>query len=128
MLWHWQSTLSPRRLRAIRNLTLCPFDARRIILLIYLDNYRNIKFIGFIARRCGLATHWETDYARWKIEDRKLHFSIGAHGDTDRLDHLGIELETSERVTVALEDHRQGGLDVFGETHIVYGSHETDKG
>ena len=46
----------------------------------------------------------------------------------DRLDHLGIELEASERVTAALEDHRQGGLDVFGETHIVYGSHETDKG
>lgn len=68
------------------------------------------------------------DYAKWRLEDPKLNFSIDAHGDKPGLDHLGIELESAERVTTALEHYRQGGIDVFGETQIVCGYHRTDKG
>ena len=68
------------------------------------------------------------DYAKWQLEDPKLNFSIDAHGDKPGLDHLGIELESAERVTAALEDYRQSGIDVFGETQIVCGYHRTDKG
>lgn len=68
------------------------------------------------------------DYAKWRLEDPKLNFSIDAHGDKPGLDHLGIELESAERVTAALEHYRQGGIDVFGEIQIVCGYHRTDKG
>ena len=68
------------------------------------------------------------DYAKWRLEDPKLNFSIDAHGDEPGLDHLGIELESAEMVTAALEDYRQGGINVFGEAQIVCGYHRTDKG
>ena len=68
------------------------------------------------------------DYAKWQLEDPKLNFSVDAHGDKPGLDHLGIELESAERVTTALENYRQSGIDVFGETQIVCGYHRTDKG
>ncbi len=68
------------------------------------------------------------DYAKWQLEDPKLNFSIDTHGDTPGLDHLGIELESAEKVTAALEDYKQGGIDVFSETQIVCGYHRTDKG
>ena len=68
------------------------------------------------------------DYAKWQLEDPKLNFSIDTNGDEPGLDHLGIELESAERVTAALEDYRQSGIDVFGEAQIVCGYHRTDKG
>ncbi len=68
------------------------------------------------------------DYAKWRLEDPKLNFSIDAHGDKPGLDHLGIELESAKRVTTALEHYRQSGIDVQGEGQIVCGYHRSDKG
>ncbi len=77
---------------------------------------------------CEPPTILKPDYAKWQLEDQKLNFSVDAHGDKPGLDHLGIELESAEKVTTALENYRQSGIDVFGETQIVCGYHRTDKG
>lgn len=68
------------------------------------------------------------DYAKWQLEDPKLNFCVDARGDELGVDHLGIELASTEEVTTALEHYRQSGIDVQGEGQIVCGYHRSDKG
>ena len=68
------------------------------------------------------------DYAKWRLEDPMLNFSVDAHGDKPGVDHLGIEHDSTEEVANALEHLKESGIDVFGEGQIVCGYHKTDKG
>lgn len=46
----------------------------------------------------------EADYAKWMLDDPRINFAISTRGRAPGLDHLGIQVESSE----ALETVRQG--------------------
>ena len=68
------------------------------------------------------------DYAKWRLENPKLNFSIDTHGDKYGVNHLGIEEENPEDLSASLDRYKTNNIDVFGEGQIVCGYHRTDKG
>jgi len=40
------------------------------------------------------------DYAKWLLDDPRVHFAISTHGEVPGLNHLGIQAETGEELAV----------------------------
>ncbi|QGM98978.1 ArsI/CadI family heavy metal resistance metalloenzyme [Methylocystis parvus] len=66
------------------------------------------------------------DYAKWMLEDPHVNFAISARGKKPGLDHLGIQVETSNELTDAYGRLRQAERPVLeeGETTCCYAKSE----
>ena len=85
--------------------------------------------VSFYSRLFGAPpTILKPDYAKWQLDDPRLNFSIDSHVDEPGVDHFGIELDSPEGVTTALDHYRQDGIDVRDEGQVVCGYHRSDKG
>jgi catechol 2,3-dioxygenase-like lactoylglutathione lyase family enzyme len=81
------------------------------------------RSIEFYAKLFDLApVRSEPDYAKWMLEDPRLHFAISTGGDKCGLDHVGIESDTHDEL-VALKRRAEAVdmtlLDV-GDTTCCY--------
>lgn len=68
---------------------------------------------AFYTAMFGVPPHKQREgYANFAVEDPPLKLVlIEKPGDGERLDHLGVEAETSEEVTAALTRFREAGLE-----------------
>src|SRR6266513_3092861 len=52
----------------------------------------------------------KTDYAKWMLDDPRVNFAISTRGRQPGLDHLGIQVETSNELQeVYARLHQAGG-------------------
>jgi len=68
----------------------------------------------------------KSDYAKWMLEDPRVNFAISTRGREPGLDHLGIQVESSDELQEVYARLRQAGGDVIeqGETACCYAKSE----
>jgi catechol-2,3-dioxygenase len=69
----------------------------------------------------------KSDYAKWMLDDPRVNFAISTHnGRAAGLDHLGIQVETSDELAEVYARLRQAGGEVIeqGETTCCYAKSE----
>jgi predicted enzyme related to lactoylglutathione lyase len=66
------------------------------------------------------------DYAKWMLEDPRVNFAISTRGREAGLDHLGIQVETSEELHEVYARLREAGGDIVaqGQTTCCYAKSE----
>ncbi len=70
----------------------------------------------------------KNDYAKWMLDDPRVNFAISQRGATSGLDHLGIQLDSTEELHTMTAQLQTAGLAVAdeGETTCCYA--KSDKG
>jgi predicted enzyme related to lactoylglutathione lyase len=68
----------------------------------------------------------KSDYAKWMLEDPRVNFAISTRGREPGLDHLGIQVETTDELRDVYARLRQAGGTVIeqGETTCCYAKSE----
>jgi hypothetical protein len=68
----------------------------------------------------------KSDYAKWMLEDPRVNFAISTRGRAVGLDHLGIQVETTDELHEVYARLREAGGDVIeqGETSCCYAKSE----
>lgn len=68
----------------------------------------------------------KTDYAKWMLVDPRVNFAISTRGRPPGLDHLGIQVETSDELSEVYARLRQAGGEVIeqGKTACCYAKSE----
>ena len=70
---------------------------KRLHIHVAVDDLAQSK--AFYATLFGAApTVVKDDYAKWMLDDPRVNFAISARGRAGGLDHLGIQVETSEEL------------------------------
>lgn len=64
----------------------------------------------------------EGDYAKWMLEDPRINFAISTRGGKPGVDHLGIQTDTEEELTVLKEQAMAADMTLLdvGETSCCY--------
>jgi hypothetical protein len=67
-----------------------------------------------------------TDYAKWMLDDPRVNFAISTRGRQPGLDHLGIQVETSDELQEVYARLHQAGGDIIeqGATVCCYAKSE----
>ena len=68
----------------------------------------------------------KSDYAKWMLEDPRVNFAISTRGREPGLDHLGIQVETTEELHDVYARLREAGGTVVaqGQTTCCYAQSE----
>lgn len=68
----------------------------------------------------------KADYAKWMLDDPRVNFAISTRGRQPGLDHLGIQVESSEELRDVYARLRQAGGNVVeqGQTACCYAKSE----
>jgi predicted enzyme related to lactoylglutathione lyase len=68
----------------------------------------------------------KSDYAKWMLEDPRVNFAISTRGREPGLDHLGIQVETTDELQEVYARLRQAGGNVIeqGQTTCCYANSE----
>ena len=68
----------------------------------------------------------ESDYAKWMIDDPRINFAISTRGDKPGVDHLGIQTDTDEELTVLKAQAEAADMTLLdeGETTCCYARSE----
>src|ERR1700716_1410062 len=68
----------------------------------------------------------KTDYAKWLFDDPQVNFAISTRGRQPGLDHLGIQVETSDELQEVYARLHQAGGDIIeqGATVCCYAKSE----
>lgn len=83
--------------------------------------------IAFYSGLFGAApTVRKGDYAKWMLEDPRVNFAISMRGRAVGLDHLGIQVESSEELAAVQQQFDAAGLTSFakGATTCCYANSE----
>ncbi len=64
----------------------------------------------------------EGDYAKWMLEDPRIHFAISSRGGKPGIDHLGIQTDTESELEDLKARVQDAGLELLdeGETTCCY--------
>ena len=84
------------------------------------DLAKNIAFYSALFNQAPVRT--ETDYAKWMLQDPPVNFAISTRGEQPGLDHLGIQVESTEELQTlkAQAAHADLALLDEGETTCCY--------
>lgn len=84
------------------------------------DLAQNIAFYSAMFNQAPART--EADYAKWMLEDPPVNFAISTRGQTPGLDHLGIQVESSEDLQSLKAQAAQADLALLdeGQTTCCY--------
>jgi catechol 2,3-dioxygenase-like lactoylglutathione lyase family enzyme len=84
------------------------------------DLDRNIAFYSTLFNQAPART--EDDYAKWMLQDPPVNFAISTRGDKPGLDHLGIQVESTEELRALKTRAAQADLALLdeGETTCCY--------
>ncbi|HLG80093.1 MAG TPA: ArsI/CadI family heavy metal resistance metalloenzyme [Bradyrhizobium sp.] len=68
----------------------------------------------------------KSDYAKWMLEDPRVNFAISTRGRQPGLDHLGIQVESTDELHDVYARLRQAGGEIVeqGETTCCYARSE----
>lgn len=83
--------------------------------------------IGFYSALFAAApTVVKPDYAKWMLDDPRVNFAISAHGHKPGLDHLGIQVESSDELAEVHDRlaHAEGPVLDQGSTTCCYAKSE----
>ena len=66
------------------------------------------------------------DYAKWMLDDPRVNFAISTRGRAPGLDHLGIQVETTDELQEVYARLREAGGDIVeqGQTACCYAQSE----
>jgi len=80
----------------------------------------NIRFYSTLFHQPPART--EADYAKWMLEDPPVNFAISTRGAAPGLDHLGIQVDSSEDLATLKAQAQQADLALLdeGETTCCY--------
>ena len=84
------------------------------------DLARNIAFYSAMFNQAPSRT--EGDYAKWMLQDPPVNFAISTRGGQPGVDHLGIQVESSEELQVLKAQAAQADMALLdeGETTCCY--------
>ena len=84
------------------------------------DLEKNIAFYSAMFDQAPART--EADYAKWMLQDPPVNFAISTRGQTTGLDHLGIQVESSEDLHALKAQAAQADMALLdeGETTCCY--------
>jgi catechol-2,3-dioxygenase len=60
-------------------------------------------------------TKVKDDYAKWMLEDPRINFAISTRSGKEGVDHLGMQVDESNELTVISERLKKADLGVFDE-------------
>jgi predicted enzyme related to lactoylglutathione lyase len=68
----------------------------------------------------------KTDYAKWMLDDPRVNFAISTRGCEAGLDHLGIQVESTDELHEVYARMRQAGGNIIeqGQTTCCYAKSE----
>jgi predicted enzyme related to lactoylglutathione lyase len=68
----------------------------------------------------------KTDYAKWMLDDPRVNFAISTRGREPGLDHLGIQVESTDELHEVYARLRQAGGNIIeqGQTTCCYAKSE----
>ena len=68
----------------------------------------------------------KSDYAKWMLDDPRVNFAISTRGRASGLDHLGIQVESSDELQEVYARLRKAGSEVVeqGQTVCCYAQSE----
>lgn len=99
---------------------------KRLHLHIAVDNLQ--QSIGFYSTLFGAKpVKQKPDYAKWMLEDPKVNFAISARGVKPGLDHMGIQVETSDELATLRDQLKRADLGIFNEGEVSCCYAESDK-
>jgi lactoylglutathione lyase len=84
------------------------------------DLAKNIAFYSAMFNQAPART--EDDYAKWMLQDPPVNFAISTRGQTPGVDHLGIQVESSEDLQALKTQAAQADMALLdeGETTCCY--------
>ncbi|MCL4461437.1 MAG: glyoxalase/bleomycin resistance/dioxygenase family protein [Nitrospirae bacterium] len=84
------------------------------------DLEENIRFYSGLFGQTP--TVRKDDYAKWMLEDPRIHFALSRRGRKTGLDHLGIQTDDGSELADLRERFRQAGMPVLdqAETSCCY--------
>lgn len=84
------------------------------------DLAKNIAFYSAMFNQAPSRT--ETDYAKWMLQDPPVNFAISTRGDKPGVDHLGIQVESTEELQALKAQAAQADMALLdeGETTCCY--------
>lgn len=84
------------------------------------DLAKNIAFYSAMFNQAPTRT--ESDYAKWMLQDPPVNFAISTRGQQPGLDHLGIQVESTEELQALKAQASQANLALLdeGETTCCY--------
>lgn len=94
---------------------------KRFHVHVHVDNLaQNIAFYSAMFNQAPART--EDDYAKWMLQDPPVNFAISTRGDKPGLDHLGIQVESSEELNALKAQAAQADMAMLdeGETTCCY--------
>ncbi len=94
---------------------------KRFHVHVHVDNLaQNIAFYSAMFNQAPART--EDDYAKWMLQDPPVNFAISTRGDKPGLDHLGIQVESSEELQALKAQATQADMTMLdeGETTCCY--------
>jgi len=57
------------------------------------------------------------DYAKWMLEDPRINFAISTRGSQTGIDHLGIQVDSGEELTVLRKQVAEAEIGAFDQTN-----------
>lgn len=69
----------------------------------------------------------KTDYAKWMLEDPKVNFAISTQSDAVGIEHLGIQVESSDELDDLRGRLKQTDIQLFAEGETVCCYAKSDK-
>ncbi len=94
---------------------------KRFHVHVHVDNLaKNIAFYSAMFNQAPART--EADYAKWMLQDPPVNFAISTRGDKPGLDHLGIQVESTEELQSLKAQAQQADMALLdeGETTCCY--------
>jgi len=81
---------------------------------------QNIAFYSAMFNQAPART--EADYAKWMLQDPPVNFAISTRGDKPGVDHLGIQVESTEELQTLKAQAAQADMAMLdeGETTCCY--------
>lgn len=86
---------------------------------------KNIKFYSTMFGTDPSVQH--SDYAKWRLNDPLVNFAISAKGRKNGLNHLGLELDSSEELEMVHQRINENNLDTLEEQGAQCCYSESDK-
>ncbi|MGZ6014504.1 MAG: ArsI/CadI family heavy metal resistance metalloenzyme [Phenylobacterium sp.] len=69
----------------------------------------------------------KSDYAKWMLDDPKVNFAISIRDRAPGLDHVGIQVETSDELTELSNRLKAAGAETFDEAATTCCYAQSDK-
>lgn len=89
------------------------------------DLEQNIRFYSALFQ--SQPTVLENDYAKWMLDDPRVNFAISSRGRRPGLDHLGVQVESSEELEAVQQGLADAALPIAEQKQAACCYAQSDK-